>query len=172
MIGRPERHEAADFHWNYINQVEGDDVIALLHRQIVQFDELLGKLPKEQSLYSYAPGKWSIRESMGHVTDTERIFAYRALWFARGLADPLPGFDQDVAVVGAEADRVPLADHLEEFRHVRHSTLTLFRNLPPSAWLRVGTASGKIITVRAMAFVTAGHAEHHLRLFREKYLSD
>ena len=171
MIGRPERQEAAEFHWNYINQVQGSDVTAVLQDQMAHFDELLGELPEEQSLYRYAPGKWSIRESMGHVTDTERIFAYRTLWFARGLPDPLPGFDQDVAVAGAEADRVSLAAHLEEFRQVRLSTLTLFRNLPETAWLRTGTASGKSISVRAIAFVIAGHAEHHFTLLRQKYIS-
>jgi len=169
MIGRPETHEASEFHWNYINQVQGDDPSAILLDQLTQFDELLGDLSEARSLDRYAPGKWSIRESMGHVTDTERIFAYRALWFARGLGDALPGFDQDIAVVGAEADRVRLADHLEEFRQVRLSTLTLFRNLPEAAWMRTGTASGKSITVRAMAFLLAGHAEHHIRLFLDRY---
>lgn len=169
MIGRPETHEAAEFHWNYINQVPGDDPSAILLDQLTQFDELLGDLSEERSLDRYAPGKWSIRESMGHVTDTERIFAYRALWFARGLTDVLPGFDQDVAVIGAEADHVRLADHLEEFRQVRLATLTFFRNLPEAAWMRTGTASGKNITVRAMAFLLAGHAEHHVKLFRERY---
>ena len=170
MIGRPERHEAAEFHWNYINQVESDDPLAALLNQLPQFQELLGDLSEEKSLHRYAPGKWSIRESMNHVTDTERIFAGRVLWFARGLSDPLPGFDQDVAVAGAEADRGRLADHLEEFLQVRLSTLTLYRNLPPAAWVRTGTAGGKTFTVRAMAFLLAGHAEHHLNLFRKKYL--
>ncbi|WP_263375135.1 DinB family protein [Granulicella aggregans] len=170
MIGRPETHEASEFHWNYINEVEGDDPLAALLNQLPQFDELLGDLSEEKSLHRYATGKWSIREAMSHITDTERIFAGRALWFARGLGDPLPGFDQDVAVAGAEADRVRLADHLEEFRQVRLSTLTLYRHLPPTAWMRTGTANGKTFTVRAMAFLLAGHAEHHLTLFREKYL--
>lgn len=169
MIGRPESHEASEFHWNYINQVQGDDPSAILLDQLTDFDELLGDLSEERSLDRYAPGKWSIREAMGHVTDTERIFAGRALWFARGLSDPLPGFDQDVAVTGAEADRVRLADHLEEFRQVRLSTVTLFRNLPEAAWRRVGMASGKSISVRAMAFLICGHAEHHLRIFRDQY---
>lgn len=171
MIGRPETHEASEFHWNYINEVEGDDPLANLLNQLPQFEELLGDLSEERSLYRYAPGKWSIREAMSHITDTERIFGGRALWFARGLGDPLPGFDQDVAVAGAEADRVRLADHLEEFRQVRLSTLTLYRNLPPAAWMRTGTANGKTFTVRAMAFLLAGHAEHHLSIFREKYLA-
>jgi uncharacterized damage-inducible protein DinB len=170
MIGRPETHEASEFHWNYINEVKGDDPLAALLNQLPQFDELLGDLSEEKSLHRYAAGKWSIREAMSHITDTERIFAGRALWFARGLGDPLPGFDQDVAVAGAEADRVRLADHLEEFRQVRLSTLTLYRHLPPTAWMRTGTANGKTFTVRAMAFLLAGHAEHHLTLFREKYL--
>jgi len=171
MIGRPETHEASEFHWNYINEVEGDDPLAILLNQLPQFEELLGDLSDERSLHRYAPGKWSIREALSHITDTERIFAGRALWFAPGLSDPLPGFDQDVAVAGAEADRVRLADHLEEFRQVRLATLTLYRNLPPAAWMRTGTANGKIFTVRAMAFLLAGHAEHHRRIFREKYLA-
>lgn len=170
MTRRPESHEAGEFHWGYINQVQGDDVMAILLEQVTAFDELLGELPEKRSLSRYAPGKWSIRESIGHVVDTERIFAYRALWFARGLSDPLPGFDQDAAVVGAEADRVRLADHLEEFRQVRLATMSLFRHLPETAWTRTGTSSGKTMSARAAAFVIAGHAEHHLRLFREKYL--
>ena len=171
MTGRPERQEAAEFHWNYINQVASDDATSVMLDQLKQFDELLGDLPEERSLYRYAPGKWSIRESMNHVTDTERIFAGRALWFARGLTDPLPSFDQDVAVAGSEADRVRLVDHLEEFRQVRLSTLALFRNLPDTAWMRTGIASGKSFTVRAILFVIAGHAEHHLRIFRDRYLA-
>jgi uncharacterized damage-inducible protein DinB len=154
----------------FINYSSTRNALAALLNQLPQFEELLGDLSEDKSLHRYAPGKWSIREAMSHITDTERIFAGRALWFARGLSDPLPGFDQDVAVAGAEADRVRLADHLEEFRQVRLSTLTLYRNLPPAAWMRTGTANGKTFTVRAMAFLIAGHAEHHLSLFREKYL--
>ena len=101
----------------------------------------------------------------------KRIFADRVLCFARGLSDPLTGFDQNVAVTGAEADRVRLAYHLEEFRQVRLSTLTLYRNLPAAAWMRVGIASGKTFPVQAMAFLISGHAEHHLKIFREKYLA-
>ncbi len=171
MTGRPGKDEAAAFHWNYINQLQGEEISAILLGQLTRFDELLGKLPEERSLYRYAEGRWSIRESMGHVTDTERIFAGRALWFARGLGDTLPSFDQDVAVVGAEADRIVLADHLEEFREVRLSTLSLLRNLPETAWMRRGTVSGKSFTVRAMAWIMAGHVEHHLTLFRQRYLS-
>jgi uncharacterized damage-inducible protein DinB len=169
MIGRPERHEAAEFHWNYIDQVDGDDPLASLLNQLPKFEELLGDLSEDESLHRYAAGKWSIRESMSHVTDTERIFAGRALWFARGLCDSLPSFDQDVAVAGAEADKVRLADHLEEFRQVRMSTLTLYRNLPASAWMRTGVASGKSFTVRAMAFLIAGHAAHHINIFEARY---
>lgn len=169
MIGRPQTHEASEFHWGYINQVGGDDPTAILRDQLARFDDLLGELSEDQSLFRYAPGKWSIREAMGHITDTERIFAYRALWFARGLNDPLPGFDENTAVAGAEADRIKLVDHLEEFRQVRLSTLSLFRNLPEGAWLRTGTASEKSMTVRAIAFLIAGHTEHHFGIFRQRY---
>ena len=123
MIGRPNKDEAAEFHWTYIDKVSSDNAVVVMEQQVEKIAELLVGISEEQSLYRYAPGKWSIRESMGHVTDTERMFAGRALWFARGLPDALPDFDQEVAAFGAEANRVRLADHLEEFRQVRASTL-------------------------------------------------
>ena len=131
---------------------------------------LFAKISEEKSLYRYAPEKWSIRQVLDHVTDTERSFAFRALWFARGFETPLPGYDQNIAASGAEADRVSWAVHVEEFRRVRLSTISLYRNLPPQAWLRRGIASDNPFTVRALAFLTAGHLTHHLRILRDRYL--
>jgi len=107
---------------------------------------------------------------LNHVTDTERSFAFRALWFARGFDTPLPSYDQHIAAAGAEADRISWAAHIEEFRRVRLATISLFRNMPPDAWARSGIASDNRFTVRALAFITAGHVTHHLKILRERYL--
>jgi hypothetical protein len=105
------------------------------------------------------------------VTDTERAFAFRALWFARGFSEPLPGFDSDIAAAGANANKLGWTDLIDEFRQVRVATLLLFRNLSAEAWMRTGIASTYSFTVRALAFITAGHVEHHLRILRERYLA-
>ena len=118
----------------------------------------------------YAPDKWTIREVVSHINDTERMFVFRAMWFARGFDSALPSFDQDVAMRGAGADARTLASHVDEFRAVRDATVTLFRNLPDEAWALRGVASGNPFTVRALAYITAGHAAHHVRLLRERYL--
>lgn len=170
MLGRPDQNESAEYYFTYINQVDGEDPFAVLQAQLHGLPEFFAKISEEKSLHRYAPGKWSIREALSHVSDTERVFATRALWFARGFDTPLPSFDQDRAVTSAEADRLPLSTHIAEFCQVRLATLSLFSNLPESAWLKRGTASGNPFTVRALAFITAGHAAHHLRITREKYL--
>ena len=126
---------------------------------------------EEQSLHRYAPGKWSLREVVSHLNDTERLFVFRALWFARGFDSPLPSFDQDVAIASAVADARAWNSHVEEFRSVRASTLTFFRDLPAGAWTRRGTASGNPFTVRALAYIVAGHSTHHEKVIRERYLN-
>jgi uncharacterized damage-inducible protein DinB len=170
MIGRPESNEAAPYYFTYINQVKGDDPAGTMESQLEAALSFFAGISEEKSLYRYAPEKWSIRQVLNHVSDTERSFAFRVLWFARGFETPLPGYDQNVAAAGAEADRVAWADHVEEFRLVRLSTISLFRNMPPEAWLRRGIASEKPFTVRALAFLTAGHVTHHLAILRERYL--
>ncbi len=127
-------------------------------------------ISEETSLYRYAPEKWSIRQVLNHVTDTERALAFRALWFARGFDAPLPSYDQNIAASGAEADRIFWADHIEEFRRVRLSTLSLFRNMPPEAWMRSGIASDNPFTVRSVAYIVAGHLTHHAAILRGRYL--
>jgi uncharacterized damage-inducible protein DinB len=170
MIGRPIEGEAAAFYWRYIDLVEGDDPVAALEGQLAEMLEVFAGVSEERSLARYEPGKWSVREMLSHVTDTERIFGFRALWFGRGLSGALAGFDQDVAAAGAEADRLTLAAHVEEFRQVREATIALFRNMPEEAWSRSGVASEKLVSVRALAFMTVGHGVHHLRILRERYL--
>ena len=168
MIPRPQATEAAPYYFTYINQVSGDDPLAALKTQL---DEpLLSSISEEKSLHRYAPDKWSIRQVLNHVTDTERAFAFRTLWFARGFDAPLPSYDQNVAAAGAAADQVSWAAHVEEFRQVRLATISLFRNMPAEGWTRSGIASDNRFTVRALAYITPGHFAHHLAVVRERYL--
>jgi hypothetical protein len=170
MKGRPEPTEAASYYFTYINQVAGNEPLQSIRAQLDRHLPFLKRISEEQSRHRYAPDKWSIRQVLNHVTDTERAFAFRALWFARNFEEPLPSYDQEIAAAGAKADAVSWAAHLEEFTNVRLATVSLFRNLPQDAWMRKGIASGNPFTVRALAFIIPGHVEHHLRILREKYL--
>lgn len=170
MIGRPEASEAAHYYFDYINQVNSDNPIRVMEQQLDEALSTFSAISAEKSLYRYAPEKWSIRQVLNHVTDTERAFAFRALWFARGFDPPLPSYDQDVAAAGAAADAIPWAAHIEEFGHVRRASIALFRNMPAHAWMRSGIASDNRFTVRAVAFIIGGHVAHHLKILRERYL--
>jgi hypothetical protein len=170
MIGRPESAEAAPYYFTYIKQLSGEDVGGTLKSQLEQSLALFAGISEEKSLYRYAPEKWSIRQVLNHLSDTERSLAFRALWFARGFTSPLPSYDQNVAASGAEGDRVSWADHIEEFRSVRLSSISLFSNMPPEGWMRSGVASDNRFTVRALAYIIAGHLTHHVRILRERYL--
>lgn len=170
MHVRPAPSEAAPYYFTYIDQVKGDDALSTIEKQLDQSLAVLATVSEEKSTHRYAPEKWSIRQVLNHITDTERAFAFRALWFARGFQDPLPSYEQEIAAAGANADAVSWSAHIEEFRHVRQSTIWLFKNMPAESWDRAGIASGNRFTVRAMAFITAGHVEHHLRILRERYL--
>ena len=170
MLGRPEPNEAASYYSVYINRVPSDDIVEVLAGQLEETVDFLSEISEEQSLHRYAPEKWSMRELLGHVNDTERVFMFRALWFARGFEDPLPSFDQEIGFQAAGSDKVSWASHVDEFRAVRSSTLAFFRNLPSDAWLRSGIASDNSVTVRALAYIAAGHVSHHLAILRERYL--
>ena len=170
MTGPPDKSEAAAYYFRYIDRVPPGDVVGRLEEQIHQLVSLFQGISEERSLHRYAPDKWSIRQMVNHVSDTERLFAFRALWFSRGFQDPLPSFEQDPAVAAAKADVVPWARHIEEFRAVRQATVAFFRNLPAEAWSRRGVASGNPVTVRALAYIAAGHADHHASVLRERYL--
>ena len=170
MSRRPQPGEVAPYYFTYINQVEGDDPFLAMTKQLDEVLPLLGGISEEKSLHRYAPGKWSIRQVLNHVSDTERAFAFRALWFARGFDTPLPSYDQEIAAAGAAADVISWAAHVEEFQRVRLASISLFNNLRTDAWMRTGTASGNPFTVRALAFLIPGHVTHHLRIVQEKYL--
>ena len=169
-MGPPERTEAASYYFRYIDRVPPGDVVGFLDAQLAELLPVLQGISEDRSRHRYAPDRWSIRQLWNHVTDTERVFLFRALWFARGFADTLPSFEQEPAAAAAGADAVPWGRHVEEFRAVRQATVAFLRNLPVEAWGRRGTAGGNPVTVRALAYIAAGHADHHAFVLRERYL--
>jgi hypothetical protein len=170
MTSRPDRTEAAAYYFTYIDQVPPGEICGLLESQGKETLELLHGIPAETSLYRYGPGKWSIREVVNHLIDTERLFVFRAFWFARGFESPLPSFDQGVAASAAMADDRSWPGLVEEFGAVRAATLAFFRTLPAAAWTRRGIASDNPFSVRALAYIAVGHVIHHTAILRERYL--
>lgn len=167
--GLPARDEAAPYYAKYIDRITNPDVVQALDAQLPATLDALRAFSEASSLQRYEPGKWSVREVLGHLSDCERLFVGRAFWFARGFSSPLPSFDQETCAVSARADEVAWADHLDNFRSVRLATLSFFRDLPAEAWSRRGTASDNPFTVRALAYIAAGHVDHHLAIVRERY---
>ena len=167
---RPQSTEAASYYFKYIDLVTGDDIVPAMENQLGEMLQFLSGISEEQSLHSYEPGKWTIREVLNHVNDGERVFAGRAFWFARGFTDALPSFEQDVAVQMAHANNTSWAELVEEFKNLRLGTLALFKTLPEEAWERTGVASDNPVSVRALAYIIAGHVTHHMGVLQEKYL--
>jgi DinB superfamily len=172
VIGVPERTEAPRYYFKYIGRISSDDILDVLAKQRSEALDLFSGISEEKSLHRYAPEKWTIRQVLNHVSDTERVFLFRAFWFARGFESPLPSYNQDVAAAMARADEISWSRNVEEFDGVRRSTLEFFENLPADAWMKRGIASDNPFTVRALAYVAAGHAAHHMAIVREKYLRD
>ncbi len=164
-MSRPDPSEYPAYAQVYVDRVQGDDAIAALSAPV-----LPGLPAGADGDRTYAPGKWTVKEVVGHIADTERIFAYRILAIARGDQAVLPGFEQDDYVRAGRFNDRPLADLLDELQAVRQGTLTLLRGLPAAAWDRRGTANAFSVTVRGLAFVVAGHALHHAAILRERYL--
>jgi hypothetical protein len=167
---RPQPGEYAPNYETYVSKAAGDDVLRVLAEQLVQFPKLFAGRRESDGDFRYAPGKWSIKEMIGHINDTERIFAYRALRIARDDQTPMEGFEQDDYVRAAPFARCPLINLLEEFTDVRRASLALFRPLDEAAWLRRGVANKNEVTVRAVAYIIAGHLRHHAALYEERYL--
>jgi hypothetical protein len=168
---RPLPGEFAPYHDTYISLVAGNDIVTSLDEQRRQTLLLLSGRPESDGDLRYAPGKWTLKEVLGHLNDTERIMSYRALRIARGDATPLPGFEQDDYVRDGPFAGNSLPDLIEDYIAVRRATLTLFRNLEEKDWTRHGTVNGNNLTVRALAYIIAGHELHHRRLIEEKYLN-
>jgi len=169
-IGRPKADEYAEYYARYISRVPEGDLISMLREQAMETVGMLQSLSAEQANYAYAPGKWSVKEVVGHVTDAERIFGYRALRFARKDPTELPGFDENAFVENANFKTRTLPDLLEEFQVVRASSIHLAKNLEADALEHRGSANGHGITVRALLYIIAGHERHHADLLRERYL--
>jgi uncharacterized damage-inducible protein DinB len=171
-IVRPQPGEYAPYYERYVSLVQGEDILSTLDQQRRETMLLLSCRDDDEGDFRYAPGKWSAKEVLGHVCDTERIFAYRALRFSRADATPLEGFEQDDYVRNGAFSQRPLSDLVEDFIAVRRATLSLLRNLDEAAWVRRGTANKNEVSVRALAYIIAGHELHHRRILEEKYFSE
>ena len=166
---RPESSEYAPFFAGYVAAVPEGDVVALLRQNARELLDTVSSIPEDRGGFRYGEGKWSIREVIGHMIDAERIFTYRALRIARGDTTPLAPFDENEYVKTAGSDARTLSNLARELGAVREATVQLFESFPDDAWGRSGVASGRNISVRALAYITAGHAMHHLKILRERY---
>lgn len=154
----------------YVSRVpEGQPVTAVLERQLEEVPARLGTVPESRGSFRYAPGKWSVKELVTHLTDAERVMAYRALRIGRGDPTPLAGFDENLYAPESGADGHPLADLVSEWADVRRASLALFRHFPEGAWTRRGHASGMPVSVRALAYIIAGHTAHHFEVLSQRY---
>ena len=166
---RPAADEYAPFYETYISKVPDGDVIDLLAEQIRATEALLIDLPEERARHRYAPEKWSVKEVIGHMTDTERVMSYRALCVARGDQTPLPKFDENAFVAAANFDEIAVPDLVYDLLSTRQASIQMLRSLGEEASTRRGTASGHIVSVRALAYIIAGHELHHCGLLRDRY---
>ena len=166
---RPKQDEYAPFYASYVSLVPETDAVAVLAAQPAELRALAAKVPGDREQHRYAPGKWSVREVFGHLTDGERVFGYRAFCISRGDQASLPGFDEQTYIAGSSYDQVPLQELAADFAALRQSNLQVMRRLTAADWARTGTANGTPVTVRALAFVMAGHVRHHLGVLRTRY---
>ncbi len=168
MTGRPEPNEYADYYADYVKRADVDDIVGALEMQIEEVSSLIRRVPEEISR-ERRDGKWSVREVVGHLNDSERVFSYRAFRSSRNDTKPLASFEQDDYVREGGANERSLKDLLEEFAILRRATVATFRDITPEIGKRRGVASGKEMTVRAMLYVTLGHVRRHLEIIRERY---
>src|SRR5436309_5949868 len=171
IAGRPQTNEHAPYFSRYIDLVPEDDIAGAIEAQGRETAALLAKVSEEKAAFRYAPDKWSIKQVVGHVTDAERVFAYRLMSIARGESKSLPGFDENDYMRNATFDEQPFAELVEGLGAVRRATLALLRGLSAEAWTRVGIANEKEISARAVAYALLGHERHHVRVLKERYLS-
>jgi hypothetical protein len=167
---RPGRDEYAPYYDKYVSLVPAGDIVGTLERQLADTLALLRSIPEDRANSAYEPGKWSVKEVIGHVSDTERVFSHRALRFGRGDRTPLPGYEQDDYVRAAGFGARTLSSIADEFARVRAATAALFRSFDEEAWARRGTANDNEVSVRALAHILAGHELHHIKILRERYL--
>jgi hypothetical protein len=169
-IAAPNSQEYAPYYGKYVSLVQSSDILAVIESELREFPNFLRLFSEEDANFRYEPGKWSIKEVLGHVIDAERIFAYRALRISRNDKTPIEGFEQDDYIRYGPFLHCRFADLIEEYGYVRNANLMLFRSLDEEAWGRRGTASGNEFTVRALAYIIAGHVLHHRNVIQQKYL--
>lgn len=167
---RPKKEEYAAYYHTYVDTVPDGDIIKILNKQNDQIKKLLANTSKKKSLFRYTPGKWNVREIIGHMIDTERVFAYRALRFARNDQTDLPGFDENEYIRHSNYTDIKLKELVDEFCALRKSNAIMFKNFSDEITMRSGRANGNSFTVRAMAYITVGHVNHHLGIIKERYL--
>ena len=166
---RPSDTEFAPFYATYIARVPETDPLPALEAQPAELQLIADRIAAEDELFRYAPDKWSVRQTFGHLIDTERVMGYRAFCIARGEVKPLPGFDEKDYVARADSDEQPVKALAHEFAAVRHANLWALRRWEPQEWDRIGNANGKSVSARALAYIMAGHVRHHVALLRERY---
>ena len=167
---RPETNEYAPFYAGYVSLVPETDILKVLRDQAVEYKDFVSSIGPEKAVFRYAPEKWSISELLGHIADAERVFSFRAMTFARGDSNALPGFDENEYVRQANFDQASLDDLMLEFLALREGNVRMLARLNEDAWMRSGISNNNSITVRALAYIMAGHVRHHLNVMKERYL--
>lgn len=167
---RPERSEYDPYYETYVSLVPETEIVPVLSGQTTELQDIFNGVPDEKGTHSYAEGKWSLKEVLGHLIDGERMFAYRVFRISRGDKTPIEGFEQDGYIENAHSNNRSFADLLEEFKLLRRANVLFFNNLNDEAWVRIGTANEREISVRALAFIMAGHIRHHINILKERYL--
>lgn len=170
-MAKPEKSEYDAYYERYVSLVDESGLLESLVAQPGELKTLLARLPDERGLYSYDEGKWTIKEVLGHLNDGERFFAYRILRISRGDTTPIEGFEQDGYIEYARSNARSIADLIEEFRLLREANMFLLNNLNQEDWLRMGTASGLPVSVRALAYIMSGHITHHVNILRSRYMA-
>ncbi|TWE04956.1 DinB family protein [Neobacillus bataviensis] len=170
MVQRPEASEFPEYYLPYVNLVPDGNLLEILKENLEKTASLAEGLSEEAGQSRYAPGKWSIKEVLGHMTDTERIMSYRLLRVGRGDRTPLAGFNENDYIAASNFDRLSIKQIIEDFTAVRKATITLINNMPEEAWERIGVANNSDTTTRALAYIITGHALHHLKIINERYL--
>jgi hypothetical protein len=170
-MNRPESNEYAEYYSNYISKVEGNGVMPMLETQAADLRSAISALPEDKGTFAYEEGKWTLKEVLSHLIDGERIFAYRILRISRGDETPIEGFEQDGYIETSNANNRPFSELLEEFELQRKSNLLLLKNIDDAGSLRMGTASGFPVSVRALTYISAGHVQHHVNILNERYFA-
>ncbi len=168
---RPNKGDYPEYAQKYIDLIQGEDIIWILNKTSKEMTDVINSFPKSKGDYSYSEGKWTVKQVIGHLSDTDRIFSYRALAIARGETQPLPSFNQDSYVENGFFDSKTLSEISYEYRLIRESNLLLYRSFDKSVYNNRGIAAGTEVTVLGIMFMVAGHQKHHINILKEKYFN-